>query len=113
MDSILTSIKKLLGISEEYTEFDADILIHINSVFVALHQMGIGPSGGFSIADSSATWADYISGEVLLNDVKSYMYYKVRLMFDPPQSSAAMDNMKQLAAELEWRMNVTAEEEIE
>ena len=107
MDSILTSIKKLLGIDESYTQFDADIVMHINSVFLTLYELGVGPSIGFHIEDSGDEWGDYIQGnDVLLGAVKSYMYLKVRLLFDPPQSSAAVELMKEQAKEYEWRMNV-------
>lgn len=107
MESILTSIKKLLGIAEEYTQFDADILMHINSVFLTLLELGIGPRGGFSVSNEYTQWQDYISDNpVLLNTVKSYMYLKVRLLFDPPQSSSITELIKAEIAELEWRMNI-------
>ena len=104
--SILDSIKKLLGIPSEVTEFDTDILIHINSVFSILTQLGVGPSSGFSIEDSSAEWSDFIGDDARLSDVKSFVYLKTRLLFDPPASSAAMDAMNRMASELEWRINV-------
>ena len=107
--SILDSIKKLLGISSEVTEFDTDILIHINSVFSILTQLGVGPSGGFSIEDSSAEWSDFIGDDARLSDVKSFVYLKTRLLFDPPASSAAMDAMNRMASELEWRINVSVD----
>lgn len=109
MDSILTSIKKLLGISEFYEHFDADIIIHINSVFMILNQLGIGPSEGFSISDSKSTWADFIADETKIESVKTYVYLKVKLIFDPPLSSAAIASMKELIAELEWRLFVAAD----
>ena len=107
--SILDSIKKLLGIPSEVTEFDTDILIHINSVFSILTQLGVGPSSGFSIEDSSAEWSDFIGDDARLSDVKSYVYLKTRLLFDPPASSAAMDAMNRMASELEWRINVSVD----
>lgn len=107
MDSILTSIKKLLGITEEYTQFDQDIIIHINAVFLTLFELGIGPSTGFSIADDSTTWNEYISdNDTLLNAVKSYMYLKVKMLFDPSLTSSVTELMKEQAKEFEWRMNV-------
>lgn len=109
MDSILTSVKKMLGIDESYEQFDPDIIMHINSVFMILHQLGVGPEDGFAIADKYALWDDYTSDDVFINSVKSYIYLKVRLLFDPPTSGTAMDNMKQLAAEMEWRLNVEAD----
>lgn len=107
--SILDSIKKLLGIPYEATEFDTDILIHINSVFSILTQLGVGPSSGFSIEDSSAEWSDFIGDDARLSDVKSFVYLKTRLLFDPPASSAAMDAMNRMASELEWRINVSVD----
>lgn len=107
--SILDSIKKLLGIPSEATEFDTDILIHINSVFSILTQLGVGPSSGFIIEDSSAEWSDFIGDDARLSDVKSFVYLKTRLLFDPPASSAAMDAMNRMASELEWRINVSVD----
>ena len=86
MESILTSIKKMLGITEEYEHFDSDLIIHINSVFMILTQLGVGPPSGFSIQDKSTTWKEFISDETKLQLVKSYMHMKVRLIFDPPLS---------------------------
>lgn len=109
MQSILTSIKKLLGISEEYTQFDADIIMHINSVFLVLTQLGVGPTNGFSILDKSAEWTDFVSEDSNLEAIKSYMYMKVKLMFDPPLSSAVIESINRQIAELEWRLNVAAD----
>ena len=109
MDSILTSIKKLLGISEEYEQFDADLIIHINSVLMVLRQLGVGPENGFSIKDDSAIWADFISDDVTLEAVKSFVYLKVKLLFDPPLSSAVIESMNRQISEFEWRLNVAAE----
>lgn len=110
MDSILTSIKKMLGISEDYEHFDQDIIMHINSVFMILTQMGVGPADGFRIEDDSATWSDFISDLKVLESVKSYMYLKVRLLFDPPTSSSVLDSTNRLISELEWRLNIAGEE---
>lgn len=110
MDSILTSIKKLLGISEDYEHFDADITMHINSVLMILTQLGVGPEEGFSIRDKAATWTDFLGEDTaLLEGVRSYVYMKVRLMFDPPTSSAAIESITRLANEFEWRLNVGGE----
>lgn len=110
MESILSSIKKLLGIDEEYTHFDEDIIMHINSVMMILNQLGVGPNEGFSISDSSATWSDFL-GEDLQNfqSVKSFVYLKVRLLFDPPSSSAAIESMNRMIGEYEWRLNVASD----
>lgn len=109
MESILTSIKKLLGITEEYTHFDADIIMHINSAFFVLHQLGVGPPEGFSIKDSSAVWTEYTQDITKMELIKSYVYMKVRLMFDPPTSSAMIEAVKTQIAEFEWRILVAAD----
>lgn len=112
MESILTSIKKLLGIAEEYTQFDNDIIMHINSVFMTLTQLGVGPSEGFSIEDDSAYWSDFIPDLNKLQAVKTYIYLKVRLVFDPASlGSATLAAYERQIQELEWRLNVSAESE--
>lgn len=108
-ESILTSIKKLLGVDESYEHFDIDIILHINSVFMILQQLGVGPAKGFSICDETAVWSDFIQSETNLEAVKTYTYLKVKLVFDPPLSSAVMEAMKTMISELEWRLNVAAE----
>lgn len=108
-ESILTSIKKLLGITEEYEQFDPDIIMHINSVFMILTQMGVGPSKGFRISDKTAVWSDYMTDDQNLDSVKSYIHLKVKLLFDPPLSSSVMECMKQLISELEWRLYAESE----
>lgn len=109
MDSILTSVKKLLGIDEECTDFDIDIIIHINSVFVILNQLGVG-SKIFSIEDDTATWRDYLGeGYDDLSFVKTYMYLKVKLLFDPPNGSV-LESYKKSIDELEFRINVAVED---
>lgn len=110
MDSILTSIKKLLGITAEYTQFDTDLIIHINSVFSILTQLGVGPSTGFSIHDEYSVWTDFLPEDPRLEMVKTYVYLKVRLMFDPPDRSAVADAMKRQIDELEFRLNVAADQ---
>ena len=113
MDNILSSIKKLLGIPTEETAFDSDIIMHINSVFMILNQLGIGPTDGFTISDDYALWSDFIPDGQNLELVKSYMYMKVRLMFDPPSSSAVLSAMEKSSSEFEWRLNVQAETKTE
>ena len=110
-ESILTSIKKLLGITEEYTQFDTDIIIHINSVFMILRQLGVGPEDGFAIEDSNAVWTDYIPNATLakLEAVKTYVYLKVKLLFDPPLSGTAVAAAERLITEFEWRINAIAD----
>lgn len=109
MESILTSIKKLLGIVEEYENFDADLIMHINSVFSILTQLGVGPSEGFSIEDEMAVWTDFIPEKSKLELVKSYMHLKVKLLFDPPLSSSVMEAMNRQISEFEWRLNVAVD----
>lgn len=111
MDSILTSVKKLLGLTEEYTAFDADLIMHINSVLMILNQMGVGPKKAFAISDATATWSEFMGERTDLEAVKSYVGLKVKLLFDPPQSSATMEATKNLISELEWRLYVTCDKE--
>lgn len=106
MDSILTSIKKMLGIPEEYEQFDMDLIIHINSVLGILTQIGVGPSEGYFITSKTNTWNELLLTSSQFEMVKSYIYLKVRLLFDPPTSSAAVESAKQLISELEWRLSV-------
>ena len=107
--SILTSIKKLLGVAEDYTEFDEDIMTHINSVFLNLTQLGVGPEEGFMIRDDTAVWEDFIDNNIQLQAVKTYMYLKVKLLFDPPLSSSVTESFTRMIAELEWRLNVAVD----
>lgn len=109
MDSILTSIKKMLGISEEYTHFDMDLIIHINSVLSILTQIGVGPSEGFSIQDKTEIWTDFITSDKRLELVKTYVNLKVKLIFDPPLSSAVIEATNRMISELEWRILVTVD----
>jgi cyanophycinase-like exopeptidase len=106
MDSILTSIKKLISIEEEDTHFDTDICMHINMAFATLHQIGAGPALGFSISDATAAWTDFTTDIIVLGFVKSYIYLKVKLIFDPPQSSAAIESINVMIAQFEWRLQV-------
>lgn len=105
--SILTSIKKLLGITEDYSQFDADIIMHINSVFSTLMQIGIGPKSGFSITGEQETWNDFIGDNKKQQSVISYVYLKVRLLFDPPSSSVLVSAINEQIKEFEWRLSIT------
>jgi len=110
MDSILTSIKKLLGIAEDYNHFDVDLIIHINSAIMVLTQLGVGPSKGFAIEDDSVTWEDFIGEDITkMQAAKSYIALKVRLLFDPPQSSAHIESINRQLSELEWRLHIEAD----
>lgn len=108
-DSILDSIKKLLGIASDYTNFDTDIIIYINSAFMVLNQLGVGPEEGFKITGKDETWDDYMSDEDNLEAVKSYIHLKVKIAFDPPLNSTVMEAHKQLISEYEWRLNIQSE----
>lgn len=107
-DSILVTIKKLLGFDASYDEFDLDIITHINSVLFTLHQLGVGPSDGFTIEDDSATWDQFIGSDKVAA-VKSYIHLKVRMMFDPPTTSYLINSMEKQISEMEWRLNVHSE----
>lgn len=108
MESILLSVKKLLGIDPEITQFDKDLIMDINSVFMILAQIGVGPEEGYTISDSSATWSDFTSMRNI-EAVKSYVHHRVRLLFDPPTNSTVMESEKQIIAELEWRLNINCD----
>lgn len=108
-ESILTSIKKLLGIAEEYDVFDTDIIIHINTVFMTLQQLGVGPEEGYQITDASNSWDEFTGNVALYNSVKTYIFMKVKLAFDPPTSASLIDSYNNTIKELEWRINIVAE----
>ena len=105
VESILTSIKKLLGITEECSDFDSDIIIHINSVFAALPQICPLCPKNFTIGDSTATWSDYLGDKDWIGFIRTYVYLKVRLLFDPP-TGAVLEAVKQAIAEFEWRLSI-------
>jgi GDP-D-mannose dehydratase len=112
LTSILTSVKKNLGIDVSYTAFDEDIIMHINSAFSTLEQLGVGPEGGFAISDATAVWASFLGTDARLNSAKTYVYLSVRLLFDPPSTSYLITAMEKQKEELGWRLNVTREEVI-
>lgn len=108
-DSILNSVKKVLNIPVDYPAFDQDIIMHINSTFSTLHQLGLGPSDGFMIEDNSTMWDAFLLGDARYMSVKTYMYLRVRLVFDPPTLSFVQDSMQNQINQLEWRLNVLRE----
>lgn len=110
--SILGTTKKILGLAETDTSFDIDIITHINGVISVLTQVGIGPAEGFMIEDSTATWEAFIGNDPRLSMVKSYVYMRVRLVFDPPNLSSVLESMQKMITEFEWRLNVQREEEL-
>ena len=109
--SILMSTKKVLGIEDNYTPFDSDITIHINSVLFTLNQLGVGPSEGFAIEDADPTWEDFLGDDPNWNAVRTYVYLRVRMYFDPPATSYLLTTIKEQISELEWRLNVQREGE--
>lgn len=111
--SILLSVKKMLGPSADYDIFDPELIIHINSVFGTLHQLGVGPEEKFVITGDSELWSDFLTEGEEIEEVKSYMYLRVRLLFDPPSSSFVLSSFKEQLKELEWRLQCKAEEIID
>lgn len=111
MQSILNSVKKTLGIPEDVEVFDVDIIMHINSVFATLQQLGVGPASGFAIEDETDEWQDFIADDPRFHSVRSYVYLRVRLLFDPPTTGYHMEALKEQIKELEWRLNSLREEE--
>lgn len=109
-DSILNTIKTMIGLNPDDTEFNTDILVLINSALMVLRQIGIGPQNGFSVSDSTQTWSEFIEDIRYYESVKSYIYLKVRLMFDPPATSYVSEQMKTEIQEIEWRLKVEKEE---
>lgn len=109
MESILTSVKEMLGVAEWDDHFDLPIIMHINSTLMILNQLGVGPVEGFRIEDASSVWSDFTLGKVDIEAVKSYVHLKVKLIFDPPLSSAVISEIEKLISELEWRINVAVE----
>lgn len=110
-ESILTSIKAQLGIQEEYTAFDQQLIMHINSVLMLLKQLGVGPIAGFTISDNTATWNDFLPSDKNLEATKSYVGMRVRMLFDPPTTSIVAESMNRMINEFEWRLNSEAESE--
>jgi len=109
--SILTSTKKILGLTAEDTTFDLDVITHINTAFSTLYQLGVGPVTGFAIEDDTKTWEDFIDGDVsIVNACKTYVYLRVRLLFDPPSTSFALASMREQLTEYEWRISALREE---
>lgn len=109
MASILTTTKKILGLDEAYTAFDLDIVTHINAAFSTLNQLGVGPEDGFFIEDSADDWGSFDVPENQLHLAKTYVYLKVRMLFDPPGTSYLITAMDNQIKELEWRINMLRE----
>lgn len=111
-NSILDTTKKMLGLEYDYDQFDIDVIIHINTVFARLTQLGVGPRDGFEIEDSTKLWADYLGTNKLLNQVKSFMYLQVRMYFDPPTTSFDLTAKNEQINKMEWLINVAADKGI-
>lgn len=109
MASILTTTKKILGLEELYTAFDLDVTTHVNTAFSVLSDLGVGPEEGFFIEDATAEWEDLTIPADQLNMVKTYIYLKVRFLFDPPGTSFLLEAMSNQIKELEWRLNMKRE----
>lgn len=110
-ESILITIKKMLGLDANYDAFDLDIMVHINSVFLSLNQLGVGPKNVYAIDGVEETWIDFLGDQILeFQAVKTYIYLKVRLLFDPPGSGVLHEAMERLIKETEWRLNVQYED---
>lgn len=108
IDSILLSVKKLIGLTSDYTQFDADLIIHINSTFAVLNQLGVGPEDPFTITGNSETWDEFVSQQNTEN-VRSYMFMKVKMLFDPPSTATMHEAYSKSIEEMEWRLTVAAD----
>ena len=109
MESILNTVKEHLGPTAQYEAFNSQIMDHINGVFFDLNQMGVGPPEGFLITDETYTWDDYIAEPRKFEAVKTYMYLRVKLVFDPPANATILASMERQIEKLEWRLNHAAE----
>lgn len=105
INSILNSVKKSLGIIE-YEFYDPELILHINTVFADLNQIGVGPEAGYSIADAANLWSEFTENDILLNNVKSYMFLRVKLLFDPPSASTVLASYEKQISELVYRMYI-------
>jgi hypothetical protein len=109
VSNILDDIKKTLSLAPDYTAFDQEIIIFINTALSTLNQIGIGPDAGLMIADNTTTWDAFIGSDANYNNVKSYIYLRARMLFDPPNNSFVINAMTKQIEELEWRLNVKRE----
>lgn len=109
VDSILIGTKKLLGLDKDYHAFDTDVIVHINSVFLILCQLGVGPKHPYSIVGEEETWSDFWGDYPPINLAKTYMYQKVRILFDPPATGVLNEALERQIKETEWRMMIEAE----
>lgn len=108
--SILNTVKQALGVGTDYDPFDPELIMYINGVFSTLHQLGVGPSEPYSIESSENKWDEFMESNKGIESVKTYVYAKVRLIFDPPTTSYGIKSFEDICKELEWRLLVQAEE---
>jgi hypothetical protein len=111
-DSILKTTKKLLGLGDDYTPFDLDVIIHINTALSTLHDLGIGPANGFAISSESEKWVDFLGDDPRMSPAKSYVFLKVKHIFDPPTTGYLVQAHADIMKELEWRLNAIRESDI-
>lgn len=111
-DSILKSTKKILNIPEDYNAFDLEVLTMINSAFSDLNDLGVGPKAGFVVNDDTSVWSDFTEDVVQQNSIRTYVYLKARLLFDPPATSFHIKAMEDQIKELGWRINVRRESNV-
>lgn len=109
-ESILTSVKKALGLDEDYTAFDPDLVLFINGVLADLHQLGIGPLEGFELTGPDEEWTEFLSNDMTMNNVKTYVYLRAKLQFDPPDSGYAINSFQEQINKAEWRISEHREE---
>ena len=109
VDSILLSIKKLIGLAEDYTQFDTDLIIHINTAFAVLHQLGVGPKKPYTISGTEETWDEFVTDQINAENVRSYVYMKVKMLFDPPSTATMHEAFERQIQEMEWRLNVAVD----
>lgn len=108
-DSILMTIRKLVCGNANADHFDTDLLVHINTCFSILNQLGVGPENGFVVTDETQSWSSYIADNRVLNMVKTYVTLKIKVVFDPPLTSSVLEAMNKQISELEWRLNVAVD----
>jgi hypothetical protein len=108
-NSILNSVKKVLGMEASYTAFDTDVLMHINTAFSTLHQLGVGPPDAFVVSNSTPEWSSFIASVDGIEAVRSYVFLRVRLLFDPPTTSFGITAMENMVKEMEWRLNAVVD----
>lgn len=108
-DSILNTMKQMIPAMPSGDAFDTELIIHINTILGVLKQIGVGSSDGFFITGENETWSDFFGDSTTIQMAKTYMYLRLRLLFDPPENSSVLASYKEQIAELEWRCNIEVE----